>query len=90
MGTTIRNKEEISKELTNILVDLKDVSENIIHPNAKLKKDLGLDSLDIVEVVMECEDRFKIVIDDDLFVPMQKWTIDDTVEFLQEIIERQS
>jgi len=75
--------------VTQILVNSKNVDEGDIKPEAKLRKDLGLDSLDIVEVVMDCENVFKITIHDDLFTPMQRWTFGELINFLEETIKEQ-
>jgi len=88
--TEIGEKHDaLIQKLTNILIELKDVAPEKIKLESKLKNDLRLDSLDIVEVVMECETKFSIRIDDDLFGPMQRWTVGDMVEFLEEIIKEQ-
>lgn len=52
-----RLREMISEELG--------VDESAVTPDAHVVHDLGADSLDFVELIMRCEDDFKIEIDDD-------------------------
>jgi acyl carrier protein len=40
------------------------VGSDEVTPEATLKNDLGADSLDVVEIVMECEKRLNIAISD--------------------------
>lgn len=51
--------------IQQIIIDRFGVEEEKITPDFDIKKDLGADSLDIVELVMELEDRFAIQIDDE-------------------------
>ncbi len=57
--------EEISEKITQILVDKLGIAETEITPDANLVKDLGIDSLDYAELVMEFEQAFDIRIPDD-------------------------
>ncbi|WCK52529.1 acyl carrier protein [Aneurinibacillus sp. Ricciae_BoGa-3] len=52
-------------KLTTLIVDRLKVDESQITPNASFKDDLGADSLDVVELVMELEDQFLIEISDE-------------------------
>jgi acyl carrier protein len=57
---------EIEKELRTYVgrhLDVKDLDK--ITRNAKLKKDLGADSLDSIEMIMEIEEMFDIDIPED-------------------------
>ncbi len=51
-------------KFNNLLIDKLGISQEDIKPNAKFTEDLGADSLDIVELVMELENEFKIIIPD--------------------------
>ena len=46
-------------------MDRFDVSEDLITTEAKLGKDLALDSLDAMELIMELENAFNITIPDE-------------------------
>ncbi|MCB0833277.1 MAG: acyl carrier protein [Bacteroidetes bacterium] len=53
-------KEEISKKVTEIIVKKLGVTEAEVKPEASYVEDLGADSLDQVELVMEFEDSFSL------------------------------
>jgi acyl carrier protein len=53
------------ERLTKIVVDRLSVNEEDVTLEANLKDDLGADSLDVVELIMELEDEFDIEIADE-------------------------
>lgn len=59
-------KEEIITLVTKLIVDKLNVDRIDITPDANFKSDLGADSLDTVELVMDFEKEFKISIPDEL------------------------
>ena len=50
---------DIKQEVISVLSDM-GIAEKAITEKANFSKDLGLDSLDFVEMVMEFEHRFKV------------------------------
>lgn len=58
-------KEEIADALRGILEKTLKVDPALIRPDANLKDELKLDSLDMIEVVYEVEDRFDVQIPED-------------------------
>ncbi|PLR84180.1 acyl carrier protein [Bacillus canaveralius] len=56
---------DVLERVTKIIVDRLGVDENQITLEASFKDDLGADSLDVVELVMELEDEFDMEISDD-------------------------
>ena len=57
-------ENEISNKLSNILVNKIGLEKSEITPDASFTKDLGIDSLDYAELVMEFEQAFDIKIND--------------------------
>lgn len=55
---------DIEKRVKEIIVDKLTVDENEVTPTAEFSKDLGADSLDTVELIMEFEKAFDITIPD--------------------------
>lgn len=53
------------ERVKKIIVDRLDVEESQVVPEASFKEDLGADSLDVVELVMELEDEFDMEISDE-------------------------
>jgi acyl carrier protein len=56
---------EVLDRVTKIIVDRLGVDEAQVNLEASFKDDLGADSLDVVELVMELEDEFDMEISDD-------------------------
>jgi acyl carrier protein len=55
----------IAERVTKIIVDKLGVDESEITPEASFTQDLGADSLDTVELIMEFEKEFDISIPDE-------------------------
>ncbi len=56
---------DVLERVTKIVVDRLGVEESEVTLEASFKDDLGADSLDVVELVMELEDEFDMEISDD-------------------------
>lgn len=56
--------EDIAKKVEDILVNKLGIAATEVTPDANLIKDLGIDSLDYAELVMEFEQTFDIRIPD--------------------------
>jgi len=56
---------DIASKVKAIIVDKLGVDENEVTPTASFTNDLGADSLDTVELIMEFEKEFGITIPDD-------------------------
>jgi len=76
------DKMEIQEKIVMILAKHTSVDRSAFTPNKDLKLDLGLDSLDVAEIVYEMEGTFGISISDESAARIQK--ISDTVDFVAE------
>jgi len=74
--------EEIRERFTEILSDQFDIPETDITPAMKFREDFGADSLDFVELIMECEDDFEISITDEEAEKIA--TVQEAIDFLYE------
>ena len=57
--------EEIAERVATIVASQLDVEREKVKPEASFINDLGADSLDIVELVMELEEEFQLSIPDE-------------------------
>lgn len=73
----------IFEKVREILVDQLGVSEEEVTLETNLMDDLGADSLDFFQVVMELEDEFKIKIDNGENIK----TVEDAVKYIESAIE---
>ncbi|CEH32030.1 acyl carrier protein [Aneurinibacillus aneurinilyticus ATCC 12856] len=64
-----------------IIVDRLGVDESEIKEEASFKDDLGADSLDVVELVMELEDEFDLEISDEDAEKIT--TVGDVIKYIQ-------
>ena len=78
--------KDIQKKVTLILTDKLGIPDSEITPDASFVKDLGIDSLDYAELVMEFEQTFDIKIPDDDAEKMQ--TIGEAVKYIGEKIKK--
>jgi acyl carrier protein len=59
------DREQIMQKVVDIVVEQLDVSRDQISPETSFVDDLGADSLDLAELVMEFEDEFDLNIPED-------------------------
>lgn len=71
---------EIEERVKSIIVDKLGVSEAEVTPEATFQQDLGADSLDTVELIMEFEKEFDIQIPDEKAESIQK--VQDAIDYI--------
>jgi len=62
--TNCINMDDIKKTISKILIEKLEIAETEVTDDASFTKDLGIDSLDYAELVMEFEQAFNISIPD--------------------------
>ena len=72
---------EIASRVKAIIVDNLGVEESEVTPEASFTNDLGADSLDTVELIMEFEKEFGITIPDDQAEKIG--TVGDAVSYIE-------
>ena len=81
MGTTMSTLRQL---IDTFLLTQKDITpEKLADPTVKLA-DLGLDSLGVVEMLFEVEDRYGIRIDD--LASIQQMTLDEVVSHMEQVV----
>ena len=73
---------EIESKVKEIIVDKLGVEEENVTPEASFTNDLGADSLDTVELIMEFEKEFGNNIPDDKAETIQ--TVGDAIKYIEE------
>jgi len=71
----------VAQKVTEIIVNKLGVEETQVTPTASFTNDLGADSLDTVELIMEFERAFNMTIDDADAEKIQ--TVGDAVSFIE-------
>ena len=72
---------DLKQKVTDIVVKKLGVEESQVTAEASFTKDLGADSLDTVEIIMEFEKEFNITIEDSDAEKIQ--TVGDVVKYLE-------
>lgn len=72
---------EIESRVKAIIVDKLGVDESEVVPTASFTNDLGADSLDTVELIMELEKEFNVTIPDDQAEKIA--TVGDAISFIE-------
>ena len=72
---------EIQTKVIAIIVDKLNVEESAVSNEASFTNDLGADSLDTVELIMEFEKQFNISIPDDKAEGIQ--TVGDAISYIE-------
>ena len=76
---------DIAERVKAIIVDKLGVDENEVTPEASFTNDLGADSLDTVELIMEFEKEFNIGIPDDQAENIA--TVGEAIKHLEENVK---
>lgn len=71
---------EIAEKVTQIIVDKLGVEESEVVAEASFTNDLGADSLDTVELIMEFEKEFNIAIPDEQAEKIA--TVGDAIDYI--------
>jgi len=78
--------QDVQHKINAILIEKLGIPESQITSDASFVKDLGIDSLDYAELVMEFEQTFDVKIPDDDAEKMQ--TIGQAVAYIESKIKR--
>jgi len=73
---------DVKSKVISIIVDKLGVEEGEVTNEASFTNDLGADSLDTVELIMEFEKEFNIAIPDDQAENIQ--TVGDAISYIEE------
>ena len=76
---------EIAQRVKSIIIDKLGVEESEVTPEASFTNDLGADSLDTVELIMEFEKEFGISIPDDHAENIS--TVGQAITYLEEHVK---
>ncbi|KAJ8521435.1 hypothetical protein ONZ45_g1846 [Pleurotus djamor] len=81
------SKPDIESRILDVLKSFEKVDPTKVSPTASFSKDLGLDSLDAVELVMSIEEEFSIEIPDQEADSIQ--TVAQAIEYIAKTPEAQ-
>jgi len=73
---------DIATRVKEIIIDKLGVDESEVTPEASFNNDLGADSLDIIELIIEFEKEFNIEISDDQAESIG--TVGEAIQYIEE------
>jgi acyl carrier protein len=76
---------DLESKVKSIIVDKLGVDEDSITPDSSFTNDLGADSLDTVELIMQFEEEFGVTIPDEDAEKIA--TVGDAMDYLKEKID---
>ena len=82
----MNNMADIEKVVKGIIVEKLGVEESSIKPESHFINDLGADSLDTVELIMELEKAFDIKIEDSEAEKLT--TVGETYKFIENLLSK--
>jgi acyl carrier protein len=71
------------EQLKEILVDDMQIKAELIKPEAELKNDLGMNSIELSELVLACEEKVGVEVDEER--AKEFITVKDVVDYMEEI-----
>jgi acyl carrier protein len=83
---TRKNMSEIATKVKQIIIEKLGVEESEVTPEASFTNDLGADSLDTVELIMEFEKEFNISIPDDQAENIS--TVGQAISYLEQNVKK--
>jgi acyl carrier protein len=81
-----KDMSNIAERVKKIIVDKLGVEESQVTPEASFTNDLGADSLDTVELIMEFEKEFNISIPDEQAETIG--TVGQAIEYLEKTVSK--
>lgn len=70
------------EKVKTLLVEELQIDEALITPDAELSADLGINSIELADLVMTCEEQYDLVIEDESLGSFI--TVGDIVSYLEE------
>ena len=77
------SEKTLERKVITILADVLMTDKGNIRRENTLVDDLGADSIDFVDIVMELEKTFGITIKDDEAEQLNEWTVGDLYKFVE-------
>lgn len=80
-------RDKIERIVNDVLNEVLAIDYSEIKDDALLADDLGADSLDVAEIVMDLEYEFDISFPDKRLYRYESWTVDDVYNLVEELIQ---
>ena len=81
----MKSRDEIKEKVIQIVCDNLGVNKEQVTDSTSFTEDIGADSLDIVELVMELEEEFDIQIPDDQAEKIK--TVGEAIDYIENAVK---
>ncbi len=76
-----KKEKKIFEKIKDVIIkNIPDINEEDITPGAMLRTELGIDSLDLLDIATDLEEEYGVFVDDELFEKDR--TVGDLAEFI--------
>jgi acyl carrier protein len=82
----VKSRDEIKEKVVQIVCDNLGVNKEQVTDSTSFTEDIGADSLDIVELVMELEEEFEITIPDEEAEKIK--TVGEAIDYIMKELEK--
>jgi len=84
----VMTRSDMAQQLCNLIVESRPKLAGRINPTTRLVRDLGVDSLTVIETVIRIEERFGVVMPDfEEFDTERVLTVEDLADMVMERLE---
>ena len=83
------SREEIESGVREIIAQDMDLRTDEVNNDDLMKEDIGCDSIDCVEIVMDLEKEFSISIPDNECDAAAGWTVSELCDYVEERLKEQ-
>jgi acyl carrier protein len=80
------NRENIVKTINGLLIEEFEIEENVIKPEAHLKNDLGLESLDFVDIAVIVQKEFGLTLKGEEMTSIR--TLQNLYDYIDKCIQK--
>ncbi len=77
---SVMNKAEVIEKVNNFLIEEFEIEEDRIAPDANLRDDLDIESLDFVDIAVEIEKEFNFKLNGEEMIDVK--TLDDLYDYI--------
>ena len=78
--------QNIEKEIIQMLSDMTGFEPEEIQPGMQIVKDLGIDSIKVIEIATANEQKYKVVVKESQMTKIR--TVGEAIEIVEELVEK--
>lgn len=80
-----KGRYDMYEQVKKLLIEELQIDEKLISPSAELVGDLDINSIELADLVMICEEQFDITMDEDDLAKLV--TVGDVADYLENLVK---